>query len=129
MSTKTIWTGRILSAFPVALLIFSGTIKLLGRPEVDQSFIQLGYSPSVAIAIGLLELGCTLLYLIPRTSVIGAIVLTGYLGGAIATHFRVGDPLFSHTLFPIYVGALLWLGLFLRENRLRALVPFRHAAA
>ena len=129
MNTKTIWTGRILSALPVALLIFSGSIKLFAPPEVTKSFVTLGYDPKIAIAIGLLELGCTLIYLIPRTSVFGAFLLPGYLGGAIATHLRVGDPLLSHTLFPIYVGALLWLGLFLREGRLRALVPLRHTAA
>ena len=128
VSNKAIWTGRVLSALPVALLLFSGIMKLVQPPEVLQSFTTLGYNPDIALAIGILEIACVVIYLIPRTAVIGAILLTGYLGGAIATHLRVGDPLLSHTLFPIYVGALLWLGLFLREGRLRALVPLRQAA-
>lgn len=127
-SNKAIWTGRILSAIPVGLLLFSGVVKLLQLPPVLQSFTQLGYPQSLAITIGLLEVGCALIYVIPRTSVIGAILLTGYLGGAIATHLRIGDPLLSHTLFPIYIGAMLWAGLFLREGRLRALVPLRLGA-
>src|SRR5688572_4233886 len=128
-NTKAVWTGRILSSLAVLFLLFSGVIKLFRPPEVLQSFTTLGYSPSLALTIGILEIACVLVYVIPRTSVIGAILLTGYLGGAIATHLRVGDPLLSHTLFPIYIGAALWLGLFLREGRLRALVPLRQTAA
>jgi hypothetical protein len=80
---------------------------------------------SLAVVLGTILLICTAIYAIPRTSVLGAILLTGYLGGAVATHLRVGDPLFSHALFPVYVGVLIWGGLFLREDRLRALIPLR----
>src|SRR5687767_10553795 len=93
---KKIWAGRILSALAVLFLLFSGIIKLTGIDPVVQSFNQLGYPVSLAVTIGLLELGCVLVYLIPRTAILGAILVTGYLGGAVATHVRVGDPLFSH---------------------------------
>ena len=85
----------------------------------------LGWPVSLAIPLGILLLSCLALYAIPRTAVLGAILLTGYLGGAVATHVRVADPLFSHVLFPVYVGAMLWGGLYLRDARLRALIPFR----
>ena len=88
---------------------------------------ELGYPVEAALGIGLLEIACLAIYLVPRTSVLGAVLLTGYLGGAIATHVRVGNPLFSHVLFPTYVAALLWTGLFLREQRLRVLLPLRAA--
>lgn len=87
--------------------------------------MQLGYPPDRVLWIGIIELVCVVLYLVPRTAVLGALLLTGYLGGAIATHVRVGSPLLSHTLFPIYVALMLWGGLYLREPRLRELVPFR----
>jgi hypothetical protein len=119
------WPGRILSGIPVAFLSFDGVIKLIGIEPVVESFLRLGYSPSVAIGIGLLEIACTVAYVVPRTAVLGAILLTGFLGGATATHVRVGDPLLSHVLFPFYVGALLWAGLLLRDTRLRALIPLR----
>jgi hypothetical protein len=90
-----------------------------------EAFVKLGYPTSLAVPIGIVLLVCVVIYVIPRTSVLGAILLTGYLGGAIATHVRVGDPLFSHVLFPTYVALLLWGGLYLREDRLRALIPLR----
>ena len=121
MNDKWLWTGRILTAIPVLFLIFDGVIKLLNIKPVSDSFARLGYVTSVALAIGLLELGCLAIYLIPRTSILGAILLTGFLGGAIATHLRVGDPLLSHVLFPTYVAAMLWGGLFLRDRRVRAI--------
>jgi hypothetical protein len=86
---------------------------------------ELGYPESVVVGIGIIELVCLVVYLIPRTTVLGAVLLTGYLGGAIASHVRIGSPLFTHVLFPIYVAALIWGGLFLREGRLRALIPLR----
>ncbi len=92
---------------------------------VVESFRQLGYPTSLGLAIGLLELTCLVLYVVPRTSVLGAVLLTGYLGGAVATHVRVGSPLFTHILFPIYVAGLIWGGLFLRERRLLTLIPLR----
>jgi hypothetical protein len=85
----------------------------------------LGYPESLALGLGIIEIACTVIYVVPRTTVLGAILLTGFLGGAVATHVRVGDPLFSHSLFPIYVGVLVWLGLYLRDDQLRALIPLR----
>jgi DoxX-like family len=125
VSNKMIWTGRVMSALPVLFLLFDSIIKFMKIFPVTDSFTQLGYPVSLAVGIGILELICVILYLIPSTSVLGAILLTGYLGGAVATHVRIGSPLFSHVLFPIYVGLLLWGGLFFREDRLRALIPFR----
>jgi hypothetical protein len=106
-------------------LTFDTAIKVLKLAPAVQGTTQLGYPASAVLWIGLIELVCLALYLVPRTSVLGALVLTGYLGGAIATHVRLGSPLLSHTLFPIYVALLLWGGLYLRETRLRELVPFR----
>ena len=114
--------GRIITAIPVLFLAFDAAIKLLNIEAVQQSFQRLGYQTSIALAIGLIELLCLVVYVIPRTSVFGAVLLTGFLGGAIATHARVGDPLLTHSLFPVYVAVLLWTGLFLRNARLRAFV-------
>jgi hypothetical protein len=122
---RTIWTGRIMSALAVVFLLFDTVIKVMKLPVAVEGTVKLGYPESVIVGIGTIELLCLALYVIPRTAVTGAILFTGYLGGAIATHVRIGSPLFSHTLFPIYVAALIWGGLLLRENRLRALVPFR----
>jgi len=122
---KRLWAGRVISALPVLFLLFDGVIKLMKIEPVVQSFAQLGYPVCLAAGIGILELACVVVYVIPRTSILGAILLTGYLGGAIATHVRIGSPYFTHTFFPIYVALLVWGGLFLREDRLRALVPLR----
>ena len=118
--TRAVLAGRIISAVPVLFLIFDSSIKLMNITPVTESFTRLGYRSSIAVGIGLLELVCLTVYVIPRTSILGAIILTGYLGGAVATHVRVGDPLFSHSLFPVYVGLLLWLGLLLRSEDLKA---------
>lgn len=117
--------GRIISALAVLFLLFDGVIKVMTIDPVVESFAELGYPGSLALGIGILELVCILVYVIPRTSVLGAILLTGYLGGAIASQVRIGSPLFSHTLFPVYVGLLNWGGLFLREDRLHALIPLK----
>jgi hypothetical protein len=109
----------------VLFLLFDAIIKLIKIRPVVEGFARLGYPEGVAVPIGALLLVCVIIYVIPRTSVLGAILLTGYLGGAVATHVRVGDPLFSHVLFPTYVGLLIWGGLYLREERLRALVPLQ----
>ncbi|HMA17100.1 MAG TPA: DoxX family protein [Thermoanaerobaculia bacterium] len=122
---RSLWTGRILSVVAVLFLAFDIVIKLLQIAPVTESFERLGYPPDIAFGLGLLELACLVLYVVPRTSVVGAILLTGFLGGATATHTRVGDPFFSHVLFPAYVGLLVWGGLLLREARLRVLVPLR----
>jgi DoxX-like family len=124
-SKRTVLFGRILSGLPVLFLLFDSLIKFTNMAPVSESFRQLGYPILLAPVIGTIELICILIYVVPQTSVLGAVFLTGYLGGAIATHVRVGNPLFSHVLFPIYVALLLWGGIYLREARLRALIPFR----
>jgi len=116
------WSGITLSGLAVAFLLFDAGIKLAKLQPVVDSFAQLGYPAELARGIGLLELGCLALYLISRTAPLGALVLTGFLGGAISTHLRVADPWLSHTLFPIYVALLLWGGLYLRDERARALL-------
>jgi DoxX-like family len=125
VSKNALVAGRIVSGLVSLFLLFDAIGKLMRANVVLQAFDQLGYQPSVSIGIGTVLLICVALYLIPRTSILGAILLTGYLGGAVATHVRVGNPLFSHALFPVYLGILIWGGLFLREQRLRALVPLR----
>jgi hypothetical protein len=122
--TTTIWAGRISSALAVLFLLLDSVIKVLNLAPAVEATTQLGYPASLVIGIGILELACLAIYVIPRTSVLGAILLTGYLGGAIATQVRAGSPLFS-IVFPIIVGVLIWGGLFLREERLRALIPLR----
>ncbi|RYE93049.1 MAG: DoxX family protein [Myxococcales bacterium] len=124
-STRALWAGRILGALAVLFLAFDAIGKLLQVPQVVEGTTSLGYPASVIVPLGLLQLVCLALYLVPRTAVLGAILWTGYLGGAIATHVRVGNPLLSHTLFPVYVAAMLWGSLWLRDARLRALVPFQ----
>jgi DoxX-like protein len=125
VSKKMLWAGRIMSAVAVLFLLFDSVIKLMAIAPVVDSFTQLGYPVRLAPAIGIVELVCIVAYVIPRTSILGAILLSGYLGGAVATHVRVGSPLLSHVLFPLYVAALLWGGLYVRDDRLRALVPLR----
>ena len=119
------WAGRAMSALVALLLLFDCAIKVMRLPPAVEGTVRLGYPESLVFGIGIIELVCILVYVIPRTSVLGAILLTGYLGGAVATNLRVGNPLFSHVLFPIYVGVLVWGGLFLRDHRLRALIPLR----
>ncbi|MDB5958210.1 DoxX family protein [Ramlibacter sp.] len=120
-----VWTGRVLSSIVVLFLVFDGVMKLMAIPPVVDAFRQLGYPLESASVIGYLALACALLYAIPRTAVLGAIVLTGLLGGAISTHVRVHDPLFTHTLFGVYLGVMAWGGLWLRDARLRAIIPLR----
>ena len=109
----------------MAFLIFDSVGKLLEVQPVIDGTMQLGYPPDIVFSLGVILLSCVLAYVIPRTSVLGALLLTGYLGGAVATHVRVGNPLFTHVLFPTYVAALLWGGLMLRDARLRAFLPWR----
>jgi len=125
VSKKALWAGRIVSALPVLFLLMDGVMKLVKPPMVVEATVKLGYPESTILPLGVVLLTCVVLYVIPQTSVLGAILLTGYLGGAVATHVRVGNPLPSHTLFPVYLGVLIWLGLYLRDARLRALVPLR----
>jgi hypothetical protein len=116
------WAGRILSGLPVAFLSFDIVIKLVHIPAVTEASERLGLPDSLSRPLAVILLACVALYLVPRTAVLGAVLLTGYLGGAIAVHARIGDPLLSHTLFPIYVAILLWGGLYLRDARVRAAV-------
>ena len=118
-----IWSGRILSGLVIAFLTLDGAIKLVPLSVVTDTMGQLGWPSDVATArlLGALTLGSTLLYALPRTAVLGAILLTAYLGGAVATHVRIGSPLFSHVLFGVYLGVMLWGGLWLRKLRVRAL--------
>ena len=111
-----------MSALVVLFLLMDSVMKLMKPPFVVQATVQLGYPETVIVGLGIVLLICTILYLIPRTAVLGAILITGYLGGAVATHVRVGDPLFSHILFPVYLAILLWAGLVLRNPRLRAVI-------
>lgn len=120
-SKKIVWASWIISALPVLLLLFSGVMKLMKPPAVVEGFAHLGYPERLALGLGILEIACALAYLIPRTAVLGAILLTGYLGGATTTHLRIGEPFFM----PVILGVLLWLGLYLRDTRLRALIPLR----
>ena len=117
--------GYVLTGLVAAFLTFDTVMKLLQLAPAVQGTTELGYPAGTVVVIGAIELVCLVLYLVPRTSVLGALVLTGYLGGAIATHVRVGSPLPTHTLFPIYVALMVWGGLYLRESRLRQLLPFR----
>lgn len=113
------WVGAILTALVVAFLVFDAAVKFTANSAVVSAFAQLGYPLALAPVIATLEIVCLVVYLVPRTSLLGALLWTGYLGGAIATHLRVGNPLFSHTLFPIYVAVLIWGGLVLRDADLR----------
>jgi hypothetical protein len=124
-SKKALWAGRILSGIAVLFLLMDGGMKVLGAAPAVQGTTELGYPLGVVFTLGVIQLALIALYLIPRTAIFGAILWTGYLGGAVATHVRVSNPLFSHTLFPIYIAALLWLGLWLRDQSLRNLVPFK----
>ena len=121
VSKKRLWAGRIISALPVLMLLLSGVTKLAKPAFVVEGFAGLGYPESLVLGIGIVEIVCTVIYMIPRTSVLGAILVTGYLGGATATHVRVGDPFFG----PVILGVLVWFGLYLRDDRLRALIPLR----
>src|SRR5882724_3551684 len=118
---KVLWAGWIISVLPVLLFLFSAVLKLMGGPEMDKSFAHLGLPLSMMVPLGILEISCALIYLIPRTSVLGAILLTGYVGGTICTCWRSGDPFYLN----IVLGIMIWLGIYLRDSRLRELIPFR----
>ena len=120
-----LWTGRALSGLAALFLMFDSTGKLLQMQPVIDGTRQLGYPRDSVFSLGVILLSCVVAYVIPRTSTLGALLLTGYLGGAVATHVRVENPLFSHVLFPVYVAAVLWGGLLLRDPRLGAFLPFR----
>jgi hypothetical protein len=127
-SKKMLWTGRTLTTLVVLFLLMDAAMHLSKIPPVVAAFAQLGLPLQLAFTLAMIKLVCLALYLYPRTSVLGAVLLTGYLGGAVAIHLRVGNPLFGETLFPVYMGVLLWGGLYLRDTSLRALFPFRTSA-
>jgi hypothetical protein len=122
VGTRRLWIGRIMSTLAVLFLLFDSIVKILGLPVAVDATTELGYRVGIVGGIGILELICLLIYVVPRTATLGAVLLTGYLGGAVASQLRVGHPLFSHVLFPIYVAVFIWGGLFIRDGRLRALV-------
>ena len=121
------WTGRVLSGLVIVFLLFDGAVKLVPWPVVTETMDRMGYGSSETLArgLGIITIVCTVLYSVPPTSILGAILLTGYLGGAIASHVRIGSPLFTHVLFGFYLGLMVWGGLWLRDPALRNLIPFR----
>jgi hypothetical protein len=121
-STAALWTGRVLTTLAVLFLTFDATIKFVLSKEAIEGTTQLGWQVHHLPILGTIAVICLVLYVIPRTAPLGAILWTGYLGGAIATHLRLDNPLFTHTIFPIYVAAFIWGGLYLRDPRVRALI-------
>ncbi len=121
MQTKLIWIGRVITGLLALLFTTSAIMKLMGGTDVTEGFAHMGLPASLRVPLGILEFSCVVIYLIPVTSVTGAILLTGYIGGAIVTHLRIGEPVY----FQIGLGILTWLGLYLREHRLKALIPLR----
>ena len=118
------WAARIMATVAILFLLFDCVIKIARLAPAVEGTVKLGYPASVVVGIGLIELLCLVVYVVPATSVLGAVLLTGYLGGAVATHVRVGNPWMTHILFPVYVAVLLWTPLVFRDPRVRALVPF-----
>jgi uncharacterized membrane protein (UPF0182 family) len=123
VSKKKLWAGRIISGLAVLFLLFDSVAKLMKLAPVLEASARLGFSPNLMVAIGAILLACVVAYAIPRTSILGAMLLTGYLGGAVVTQLRAGSPF--DTLFPIIFGVLIWAGIFLRDNRLRTFLPLR----
>lgn len=119
------WTGRLITGIVVLFLVLDSGMKLLQMPQVREAMAPLGYPAELGLVIGVIEAICLVLYVVPQTAVLGAILLTGLLGGSAAAHLRVGDPLLTHVLFGVYVGILAWGGLYLRDERLRSLIPLR----
>jgi hypothetical protein len=127
ISRPALWSGRILSGLVILFLLFDGAIKLVPWPVVTDTMERIGYGSSETLAriLGIVTIACTVLYAIPPTSILGAILLTGYLGGAVAAHLRIDSPLFTHILFGVYLGLMVWGGLWLRDRKLRMLLPLR----
>jgi hypothetical protein len=129
ISKTSLWAGRIITAFVVLFLVFDGVTKVMKVAPVMEATPRLGFPANLIVGIGVTLLACTAVYVIPRTSILGAILLTGYLGGAVVTNLRAGSSLFGETLFPVYFGIFVWGGLYLRDNRLRAIIPLRNPNA
>jgi hypothetical protein len=125
VSKAAFWTGWVISILPALVLIMSSAGKFSTSDEISKGFEHLGWRLDLAFALGIIEIVCTIVYLLPPTAVLGAILLTGYLGGAVATHMRVGDPFVPNFLLPILLGVFIWGGLYLRDARVRELVPWR----
>jgi hypothetical protein len=126
VSKAALWTGRVLCALVILFLLFDSSLKIARARAAVEGTVKLGYSDSVIVPIGIILLICTILYAIPRTSVLGAILVTGYLGGAVATNVRAGLPIAGYILAPVYVGILAWLGLYLRNSQIRRTLPLLH---
>lgn len=124
-SKGRLWAARVMGGIAVLFLLFDGVSKVMRAPQSVQGTTALGFSPAIVPTLGAILLVCLALYVIPRTAVLGAILLTGYLGGAVAAQLRLGHPLLGFTLFPVYVALLAWGALYLRDDRIRALIPFR----
>lgn len=119
-TSKSQWAGRIITGIALAFMTMDVTMKLASVKQAVEGTVQLGFDPSIILPLGLIQLACLVLYIIPRTAPLGATLLTAYLGGAVAIHVRLGNPMFTHILFPVYVAILIWGGLFLRDARVRA---------
>jgi hypothetical protein len=122
ISKKALWAGYIMSTLSVLLMLFSAAMKLMKPADVVKGFAHFGYPESMIVPLGIVEIACTVIYIVPRTSVLGAILLTGYLGGAVATTARLGESF----VMPVVAGVFVWGGLFLRDQRLSELIPLRH---
>lgn len=127
VSSGRVWTGRVIGGLIAAFMLLDAAVKFVKPPQVADAFVRTGWPLELSVVLGVVLLVSTVLYLIPQTAVLGAILLTGYFGGAVATNLRLENPLFSHTLFPVYFGLLTWFALWLREPRLCELVPLRKA--
>jgi DoxX-like family len=125
ISAKRLWTGRVLSGLMILFLLLDGVMKLFTPAPVLKASAQLGWPDEIIVPTGVVLLICTILYAVPKTAILGAVLLTGYLGGAVAVQWRVGNPMFSNTLFPVYMGILLWAGLCLRYAQLCEMIPWR----
>lgn len=126
-SSKTIWAGRVITAIVVLFMLFDSITKILKVNAVVKASAQFGYSANTIMIVGIILFACVLVYLYPRTAILGAVLLTGYLGGAVEANLRIGSPLFTTLLFPVYFGILVWAGLYLRNQRVREFISFRKA--
>jgi hypothetical protein len=126
VSNRALWTGRIMSGLVIAFLLMDAIMKFVIPPAVVKGMADSGWPLHFSVTLGIILMTCIIFYTIPRTSVLGAILLTGYLGGAVASNLRLELPLFTHVLFPVYVGVLAWGGLFFRESKLRDLIPLKN---